>query len=125
VRKALVGLEGGSGGNVREDYRTIHSNAGRSSTRMLTIANIRPGEIVYDLGAGDGRIIAAAARDFNAKAVGVELQDSRYQLISERIHLEGLDKLASAVKGDFLDVDLSNANVVTLYLLNSVNSMIT
>jgi len=92
--------------------------------RMLTIANVRPGEIVYDLGAGDGRIIATAARDFNAKAVGVELQDSRYQLIAERIHFEGLDKLASAVKGDFLDVDISNANVVTLYLLNSVNSLI-
>jgi ubiquinone/menaquinone biosynthesis C-methylase UbiE len=92
--------------------------------RMLAVANVKPGEIVYDLGAGDGRIIATAARDFNAKAVGVELQDSRYQLIAERIHMEGLDKLASAIKADFLNVDLSNANVVTLYLLNSVNSLI-
>jgi len=92
--------------------------------RMLTMANVRPGELLYDLGAGDGRIIATAARDFNAKAVGVELQDSRYQLIAERIRSEGLDKLASAIKADFLNVDLSNANVVTLYLLNSVNSMI-
>jgi SAM-dependent methyltransferase len=92
--------------------------------RMLTVANVKPGEIVYDLGAGDGRIIATAARDFNAKAVGVELQDSRYQLIAERIRLEGLDKLASAIKADFLNVDLSNADVVTLYLLNSVNSLI-
>lgn len=92
--------------------------------RMLTLANVRPGEIVYDLGAGDGRIIATAARDFNARAVGVELQDSRYQLIAERIHLEGLDKSARVIKADFLNVDISNANVVTLYLLNSVNSTI-
>ena len=86
---------------------------------MLTVADVKPGEIVYDLGAGDGRIIATAARDFNAKAVGVELHDSRYELIAERIHLEGLDRLASAIKADFLNVDLLNANVVTLYLLNS------
>jgi SAM-dependent methyltransferase len=92
--------------------------------RMLTVADVRPGEIVYDVGAGDGRIIATAACDFNAKAVGVKLHNSRYELITERIRLEGLDKLARAIKADFLNVDLSNANVVTLYLLNSVNSTI-
>jgi ubiquinone/menaquinone biosynthesis C-methylase UbiE len=92
--------------------------------RMLTLANIRPGETVYDLGAGDGRIIEVASRDFNAKAIGVELHDSRCQLITERIHAQGLEKSAMVVKADFLDVNLSKANVVTLYLLNSVNSLI-
>jgi precorrin-6B methylase 2 len=92
--------------------------------RMLTLADIRPEETVYDLGAGDGRIVAAAARDLNVKAVGVELHDSRYRLIAERIHLEALEKLATVMKANFLNVDLLKADVVTLYLLGSVNSMI-
>ena len=91
--------------------------------RMLTLAGTKPGELVYDLGAGDGRIISLAVRSFGATAVGVELHEQRFRTISERITKEKLEQSASVIHGDFLDVDLSNADVVTLYLLPSVNSL--
>jgi tRNA G37 N-methylase Trm5 len=92
--------------------------------RMLTLAGTKPGELVYDLGAGDGRIVILAARSFGATAVGVELQESRLKIIAERIRKEKLEQSASVIHGDFLDVDLSKADVVTLYLLPSVNTLI-
>ena len=92
-------------------------------TQMLTLAGVRPGELVYDLGAGDGRILSFAVRSLGATAVGVELQESRFRAIAERITKEKLEESASVIHGDFLDVDLSNADVVTLYLLPSVNSL--
>jgi len=91
---------------------------------MLTIANLKPGETVYDLGAGDGRILSSAVRDFGAKALGVELHESRYQAIAKRIQAEHLQASAEVIRGDFLDINLSKANVITLYLLTSVNTMI-
>ena len=91
--------------------------------RMLTLAGTKPGELVYDLGAGDGRILSLAVQSFGATAVGVELHESRFKTIAERIAEEKLEESASVIHGDFFDVDLSNADVVTLYLLPSVNSL--
>lgn len=90
--------------------------------RMLTLAKIKPGQSVYDLGAGDGRILSLAARIFGAAAFGVELDESRCRMITERIRKEKLESV-SVIHKDFFDVDLSNADVVTLYLLTSVNSL--
>jgi hypothetical protein len=92
--------------------------------RMLTLAEIRPGESVYDLGAGDGRIISSAVRNFGAKALGVELHPSRYQDIIERLRNERIEDSANVIRGDFNDVNLTGADVVTLYLLTSVNDLI-
>ncbi|MGA2783672.1 MAG: class I SAM-dependent methyltransferase [Candidatus Bathyarchaeia archaeon] len=92
--------------------------------RMLTLADVKPGEFVYDLGAGDGRIISSAVRNFGAKALGVELNPSRYAEILDRLTKERIRESASVIRGDFLDVNLGPADVVTLYLLTSVNSSI-
>ena len=92
--------------------------------RMLTLANVRPGELVYDLGAGDGRVLSCAVRDFGARAVGVELHASRYAQILDRVKRERLEDYVKIIRGDFFEISLSGANVVTLYLLSSVNSMI-
>lgn len=92
--------------------------------RMLTLANVGPGELVYDLGAGDGRVLSSAVRDFGARAVGVELHPSRYAQILDRVKRERLEDHVKIIRGDFFEISLSNANVVTLYLLPSVNSMI-
>jgi len=90
--------------------------------RMLAIANIKPGEVVYDLGAGDGRILSLAVKDFGAKAVGVELHGSRYEAIVKRIERERLSESAGVIQADFFEINLSRADVVTFYLLTSVNS---
>lgn len=92
--------------------------------RMLTLADVKPGELVYDLGAGDGRILSSAVKDFNAKAIGVELHESRYEAIAKRIERERLGNSAGVIRANFFDINLSQADVVTLYLLTAVNSMI-
>lgn len=62
--------------------------------RMLSLAEIKPGELLYDLGAGDGRIISSAVKDFGARAMGVELHEERYEAIARRIEREHLSQFA-------------------------------
>lgn len=63
-------------------------------------------------------------KDFGAKAIGVELHESRYEAITKRIEREHLGHSAGIIRADFFDINLSRADVVTLYLLTSVNSMV-
>ncbi len=89
--------------------------------RMLEAAHLKPGEMVYDLGCGDGRIVITAAQKFQARAVGIELSRDIYEKTSARIHNMGLENRVTIVHGNALHTDLSPANVVTLYLLTSSN----
>lgn len=89
--------------------------------RMLELANVGPNDVVYDLGAGDGRIIVMAAREFGAKAVGVEIRKDLYEQILKKVKMDGLEEKVKVINGDFFQVDISEASVVTLYLLTSVN----
>jgi len=89
--------------------------------KMLKLANVKAGDTVYDLGCGDGRIIIMAAQKFGAKAVGVELNDELFKKTSERIKELKLQDKVTMIHGDLLQVDLSPATVVTLYLLRSSN----
>ena len=88
---------------------------------MLTAAKVQPGETVYDLGCGDGRILIAAAQKFQAKAVGIEMSRDIFEKTSARIKDLGLQNQIQVIKGNALHVDLSPADVVTLYLLTSSN----
>ena len=90
--------------------------------KMLEAAGIKPGETVYDLGCGDGRIVVTAVRKFNAKAVGIELEPGLARSANEMIHKLGIQKQASIVRANLLDVDISPADIVTLYLLTTSNS---
>lgn len=87
--------------------------------RMLSLADTRPGERLIDLGAGDGRIVIAAAREFGANALGVELHPERFAVI--RNSAASLKPKPHAIRQDFFHTDLSSADVVTMYLLPSVN----
>ena len=89
--------------------------------RMLEVAGVRPGETVYDLGCGDGRILIMAARQFRAKAVGIEISDSLVRSTSDRILKMGLQNDVEVIHGDLLNVDLNPADVVTLYLTTNLN----
>lgn len=96
--------------------------SGRLVSRVLEMANLKQGEVLYDLGSGDGRIIIAAARDFGATAVGVEIEPfrafwSRFKI--SQLHLSGKAKI---VRRNFFDVDLKDADVVVLYLLQATNN---
>ena len=92
--------------------------------RMLEIADLKPGETLYDLGSGDGRILVTAARRFRAKAIGIEISEALVKSTNEKIAAMGLQNLASVVHGDLLGVDLSRADVVTIYLMTNSNEML-
>ncbi len=88
--------------------------------KMLQLADVRRGELVYDLGAGDGRILIEAVRKFGARAVGVELDPERFTRIQDRLRATGTS--ADVFQQDFMNVNLSSADVVAIYLSSSVNS---
>jgi len=89
---------------------------------MLKLAEAGPNDIVYDLGCGDGRIIAIAVKEFNVKkAVGVEKDRERFKEALYRIENDGLSNRAFVIHGDFFEVNISEATIVTLFLLTAVN----
>jgi len=89
--------------------------------RMLEAAHVKPGDVVYDLGSGDGRIVITAAQKFGARGVGVEIRPDLCRIARERIKSLGLEDRVSMIEGSALRVDLSPADVVTMYLLTSSN----
>lgn len=91
---------------------------------MLTIADVQPGEIVYDLGCGDGRVVIMAAQDFGARAVGVEMREDLAKQATGKVSDNGLEDRVKIVQGDMFKVDLSQADVVTLYLTTSANDKV-
>jgi len=84
--------------------------------KMLSIADPKPDELLIDLGSGDGRIVISAARDYGCRSLGVEIDDVLIDYSRKRIERLGL-KNAEIVKADLHQFDLSNADIVTLYLL--------
>lgn len=83
--------------------------------KALKLANLKPDEIVYDLGAGDGRVLLIAAREFGAKAVGIEVGPIQCALIGLRIIASGLGDKIQIKWGNYLKADLSSADVVFMY----------
>jgi ubiquinone/menaquinone biosynthesis C-methylase UbiE len=92
--------------------------------KMLELAAVKPGEMVYDLGAGDGRIVITAAQKFAAKAVGIELHPDLYRATLHKVKMLGLENRVRIVHGNFLKIDLSPADVVTMYLLTNSNQIV-
>lgn len=88
---------------------------------MLAIAQVKPGEMVYDLGCGDGRIVITAAQKFKARAVGIEIRRDIYETTLGKVASLGLTDQVRIVHGNALQYDLAPADVVTLYLLTSSN----
>jgi SAM-dependent methyltransferase len=89
--------------------------------RMLTLASVGPGDVVYDLGCGDGRIVIAAARKFGTRGVGVDLDANLIRKAQADAKAAGLEGLVRFLVQDALTVDVSDATVVTLYLLSASN----
>lgn len=89
--------------------------------RMLEMAGVKANETLYDLGCGDGRILFTAAQKYRAKAVGVEIDAKLVESTREAASKLSLGNRVRVVQGDLLDADLSDADVVTLYLLTQGN----
>ena len=92
--------------------------------RMLELTGLKKGELVVDLGAGDGRVLHCAVRHFGAKAIGVEYSPLLAWFGNLWLKSKGLDKEAKIVRGDIFNYDCSKADVVTLFLLQTTNQKI-
>jgi ribosomal protein L11 methylase PrmA len=93
--------------------------------KMLEIAGVGPEDIVYDLGCGDGRILISAVKDFNAKkAVGIEKDDERIKEALRNIKENKLEEKIVIRKGNFFEENISEATVVTMFLLTNVNEIL-
>jgi len=90
-------------------------------TEMLRLATVGPNDVVYDLGSGDGRLVIAAARDFGARGVGIEIDPSLIALSTESARRAGVADRVTFRTDDFFETNLSDATVVTLYLSRSIN----
>lgn len=92
--------------------------------RMLELAQVKKGDVLYDLGSGDGRIVITAAKKYGVKAIGFEIDPERIKESRENIRKEGVGSLVEIREQDIRTVDLSPATVLTMYLLPEVNLMI-
>jgi SAM-dependent methyltransferase len=88
--------------------------------KMIELGGVKKGDVVYDLGSGDGRIVITAAKN-GARAVGFDVDGDLVKESRENIRKAGLEKSAEIKQQDILTVDLSPATVVTMYLLPDVN----
>jgi ubiquinone/menaquinone biosynthesis C-methylase UbiE len=89
--------------------------------KMLEMAEIRPTDILYDLGCGDGRIVVAAAKKYGIKAIGVDIDPKRVKESLENVRSNHVEHLVTIKHADIFELDFSDATVVTLYLLPSLN----
>lgn len=89
--------------------------------KMLDLSQVKPGEILYDLGCGDGRLIILAARDMGANSTGIELREDLVERARTEIKRLNLEDKVKVIQGNFFDVNISEANVITLYLTSSAN----
>jgi hypothetical protein len=89
--------------------------------RMLRMAKTTSSDLVYDLGAGDGKIAIAAAKKFGARSVGVEYDPDMAKFAQCNVNAEGVSGRAKVIQGDIFETDFSDATVVTLYLLPELN----
>jgi ubiquinone/menaquinone biosynthesis C-methylase UbiE len=89
--------------------------------RMLHLADLHPGDVVYDLGCGDGRIVIAAVRRRGVRGVCVELDPARLKWAREVAEEAGVAGLIQFVRGDLFEVPIQDATVVTLYLMRPAN----
>jgi len=88
---------------------------------MLALAGVKSGDIVYDLGCGDGRIVIAAARDFGARGVGIDIDPQRIAESQENAKAAGVTDRVKFREDDLFEAEIREATVVTLFLWPSLN----
>src|SRR5688500_5567205 len=88
---------------------------------MLKMAKVGPNDVIYDLGSGDGRIPITAARTYKARGVGIDIDPQRIREATENLKAAGVGDRVRFLNQDLFTTDISEATVVTLYLLPSLN----
>ena len=89
--------------------------------QMLKLASVKPGDVVYDLGCGDGRVVITAAKEFGARGVGIDIDSGRIKQSWKNAREAGVEDRVSFRNEDLFEADIGEATVVSLYLLRSLN----
>jgi SAM-dependent methyltransferase len=117
----LAGCQSGQQPGFRSADTPYLATPEQIGVEMLRVAGVGRDDVVYDLGSGDGRLVIAAARDFGARSVGVELDPVLVQTSRERAAMAGVADRARFMWQDLFQAPLDDATVVTLYLREDVN----
>ena len=88
---------------------------------MLKLAKVTKNDVIYDLGSGDGRIPITAAKTYGARGVGIDIDPQRFKEATENLKAAGVSDRVKFLNQDLFTTDISEATVVTLYLLPSLN----
>jgi cyclopropane fatty-acyl-phospholipid synthase-like methyltransferase len=94
-------------------WRTSHKTA----RAICELARIKKGDLIYDLGCGDGTALITAAKEFGANGVGIEIDPVRYWTSKIRIRSNGLSKRITVIRKNFFQENIKNADVVFVYLV--------
>ena len=89
--------------------------------KMLRMAGVKEGDVLYDLGSGDGRIAIAAAKQYKVRGVGIDIDPQRIREAEDNAQAAGVTDLVQFRNEDLFQANISEATVVTLYLLESLN----
>ncbi|MCP8309874.1 MAG: class I SAM-dependent methyltransferase, partial [archaeon] len=89
--------------------------------KMLQLVEPKPDEILYDLGSGNGRILITAAKEFHLHCVGIEIRQDLFKKAIDEIKWLNLESRIKMINEDFFNVNISNADIVTLYLTTLAN----
>ena len=88
---------------------------------MLKLGDVKKGDILYDLGSGDGRIVVTAAKLYGVKGTGIDIDPKRIQEANENAKKEGVENLVRFLNQDLFESDFHDATIVTMYLLPGIN----
>ena len=121
VAATLVGLSAQSQAPARKPDVIWVPTEPAVVSAMLKMARVTKNDVVYDLGCGDGRIVIAAAQKFGARGVGVDIDPARIYEAEMNARRAGVEKLVTFKLQDALKTDVSDATVVTLYMLSAIN----
>ncbi len=88
---------------------------------MLTLANVKKGDVVYDLGCGDGRVVVTAAKEKGARGVGIDIDQERINEATENAEKAGVIDRVEFRRQDLFKADIHEATVVAIYLLPAIN----
>jgi SAM-dependent methyltransferase len=88
---------------------------------MLKLANVHSGDVIYDLGCGDGRMVVRAAKQYGVRGVGIDINPERIEEAQQNAKENGVANLVTFRNEDLFEADIKEASVVTLYLLTSLN----
>ena len=118
----LVLLAPASGAAVAQDTIPFVPSPPHVVQRMLEVAEVKKGDVLYDMGSGDGRIVIEAAKKFGVRGVGIDLNPELVAKARENAAKEGVSHLVEFRAQDGLTVDISEATVVTLYMFKWFNN---